>query len=419
MRAKVKKSVSKGKSVVTRKHADEAIALTGAIIDECGPRLTGSDACRKSAYLLKGELEKWCDSTAIEAFEVHPNALLGFMKFTAVAYVVSTAFLFFGRPALAAVGYTFSVVLTVSQFVFYLSLFDRMYRKATGYNLSGVIEPTGEVRRQVIVSGHHDSAFVFNFFTRFPKLYRLRITLGFVVVDIAFFLTWAWIVFYLVTGAAPPFADALRYGAVIAAVFPIQLYFFTSKEATPGAGDNLVASVIALKIAELFSKRKNGGSPRLKHTRLILASFDAEEAGLRGARAYARVHRRRVQALPTCHFNMDCIFDADHLKFMTRDINGFVPLSKDMAKECDAIAGELGYDAELFRMFFGAGGTDAAELAGIGAEATTLMAMSVDIDKETFHYHTGNDTIDRVRPEAVEACLRIIHEYVVRKDAEA
>jgi aminopeptidase YwaD len=405
------------KKNIHRKQAGEAIALTGKIIDECSPRLCGSAACKNSAVIIKKELDKYCDSAGIDEFDVHPNAFLGFMKVSAVTYIVSTVLLFLGYPLPAALGYTSSVVLTVSQFVFYLTLFDRLYKKAMGYNVYGVIEPAGEVKQQIIVSGHHDSAFEFTFFKHFPKLYQLRIVLGFLPIDVACALSWTWVVMSHIYGAPPVFADALRYGALLATVLVVPLYFFTAPRGTPGAGDNLVASVIAVKIAEIFSKKKNRGRPALRNTRVILASFDAEEVGLRGARAFAKEHRERLVSVPTYHFNMDCIFDVNKIKFMTADINGFVRLSKGMAKECAAIAGDFGYRAKLFRMFFGAGATDAAELAKIGAEATTLMAMSTKIEKSAFFYHTALDTIDRVQPEAVEACLKIISEYITRKDA--
>jgi len=50
---------------------------------------------------------------------------------------------------------------------------------------------------------------------------------------------------------------------------------------------------------------------RLAQTRLIFASFDAEEAGLRGSRAYVRAHRAELAALPTCNLNIDSIYTAE------------------------------------------------------------------------------------------------------------
>jgi hypothetical protein len=399
-----------------RKHADDAIAFTARIIDEFGPRLCGTVSCKKAAYRIKDEIKRHCDSSGIEEFDVHPKAFLGFLKASVILYLASSLLIFFGYVVPAALGYTLAVAITVSQFVFYLELFDPFYRKKKGYNVYGVIEPEGEVKQQVLISGHHDSAYIFNFFTRFRRLYRIRIILGVLPIDVAFAAAWCWVVIHYGFGAVPVFADFFRYGSLIAMVFTGQLFFFISSKGSPGAGDNLIASAIALKIAEVFSRKKNRGKAPLKNTRLVILSFDGEEAGLRGARAYAKKHKEELTSVPTCIFNLDSIYDLNEIRFLRSDLNGFVRLSRGMAKECAAITAALGYASKPYRMEFGAGATDAAELAKIGVEATTLIAMTIDLKNESFCYHTGLDTVDKIRPEAVEAVLKIVHAYVIEKD---
>jgi aminopeptidase YwaD len=401
---------------IMRKHAAEALEFTANIVDEFGPRLCGSDACRESAVRIKNEMELHCDSSGIEEFDVHPKAFLGFLKASVIAYLVSSLLLFFGYLIPAALGYTLAVAITVSQFVFYLQIFDPFYKKKKGYNVYGIIEPQGKVKQQILVSGHHDSAYIFNFFTRFRRLYRIRIILGFLPIDLALIATWYWVIMQYGFGTIPVFADALRYGSLISFIFTGQLYFFTSSKGSPGAGDNLIASAIILKTTEVFSKRKNRRKTPLKNTRLVFLSFDGEEAGLRGARAYAKKHREELISIPTYNLNLDSIYDVDEIKFLRSDINGFVKLSRGMIKECASITAALGYTSKPYRMEFGAGATDAAELAKIGVEATTLIAMSVDIKQESFCYHTAKDTVDQIQPEAVEAVLKIVHAYVIEKD---
>jgi aminopeptidase YwaD len=404
------------KTKIIRKHADEAIAYTARIIEEFGPRLCGTDSCKKSAYRIKGEMERYCDSSGIEEFDVRPKAFLGFLKASVILYLASSLLLFFGYLIPAALGYTLAVVMTITQFVFYLELFDPFYKKKKGCNVYGVIEPEGEVKQQILISGHHDSAHIFNFFTRFRRLYRIRIILGFLPVDLAFILAWCWVIMHYGFGFVPVFADIFRYGSLIAIIFTGQLYFFISSKGSPGAGDNLIASAIALKTAEVFSKKKNRGKAQLKNTRLVLLSFDGEEAGLRGARAYAKKHKEELISIPTYNLNLDSIYDVSEIKFLRSDINGFVKLSRGMAKECAEITASLGYTSKPYRMEFGAGATDAAELAKIGVEATTLIAMTIDLNNESFCYHTGLDTVDKIQPEAVEAVLKIVHAYVTGKD---
>ncbi|MBN2159736.1 MAG: M28 family peptidase [Spirochaetes bacterium] len=399
--------------------AKEALDLTQKIIDECGPRLAGTEACRRSGEIIRKEMGKYCDRTEADEFEFHPMALLGFIRATTVAYVVSSLFLFFGYVIPAAIGYTFIAAISLSQFVFYLQIFDPIYKKAKGYNVYGVIEPAGEVKQQIIVSGHHDSAYVFNFFTKFPKLYRIRLILGILPMNVALFLAWTWVIMKYAFDASLPFADLFRYGAIASFIFVVPLYFFIGKNGTPGAGDNMIATAIALKIAGIFGNTGKKKSAALSHTRLIILSFDAEESGLRGARAYARRHRTELLAIPTYCFNMDSIYDLDKIKFLVRDINGFTGLSKKMARRCIHIAGRLGYRIKPLVMPFGGGGTDAAELAKVGVEATTLIAMPVSVERDAVVYHTPEDTVEHIQPQAVEAIIRILHGYILEMDGEA
>ena len=77
------------------------------------------------------------------------------------------------------------------------------------------------------------------------------------------------------------------------------MWFFASKKGTPGAGDNMIASQMAITIGRYFKDHP------LSHTRIVMASFDAEEEGLRGARAFAKLHRQEFQQLPTTLLNVD------------------------------------------------------------------------------------------------------------------
>ena len=407
------------KNTITGRHAAESLDFTRNIIDECGPRLAGTEECKRSGDIIRKEMDRYCDRTEIEEFDFHPLAMLGFIRASAVSFIISSVFLFFGYIIPAAIGYTFGIVISVCQFVFYLQVFDRFYEKKKGYNVYGVIEPAAEVRQQIIVSGHHDSAYVFNYFAKFPKLYRIRLILGLIPINASFFLVWIWVIMKYAFDAIPAFADIFRYGAIASLFFVVPLVFFLGKKGTPGAGDNMIATAIALKIAELFKREGKKGRAALRHTRLVILSFDAEESGLRGARAFAEKHRAELQAIPAYCFNMDSIYDVDKIKFLVSDINGIVKLSGKMAARCVEIAKRHGYGARLMGMPFGGGGTDAAELAKVGVKATTLIAMPVSIERDVVVYHTLHDTVDHVHPEAVEACIKILHAYIVEMDGEA
>jgi len=396
----------------------DSLNLTQKIIDACGPRLTGTPETRKSAGMIGDELGKSCDTTAVEEFDVHPGAFLGFLKISTVLYCISTVFLFFDFVLIAAAGYLLGGIIALSQFIFYWELFDPFYKKMKGYNVTGTIEPEGEVRQQIILTGHHDSAYEFRYFTHMPHLYRIRAFIYIFSLIVPMLMTLVWAVCRFGFAMEPFYTDILRYTAMVLVPLAVPMYFYTGRKGTPGAGDNLIASAMVVKLAEIFGKAKAEGEG-MKHTRLIFLSVDAEEAGLRGSRAYVRRHRQEFVSMPTFNFNMDSIYMVDRIKFCISDINGLVRLSRDMAEECRSLAAELGYDSEFFAIYPGVGGTDAAEFAKAGVEATTLIAMPTDIEKETVVYHTPNDTVEHIEPEAVEAVLAIAMSYVNKKEHDA
>jgi putative aminopeptidase FrvX len=191
-------------------------------------------------------------------------------------------------------------------------------------------------------------------------------------------------------------------------------YFFmvALRRGSPGAGDNLVSSVLAIRFAREVAGRK---TELLRTTRLRVVSFDAEEAGLRGAAAYMRAWK--ASPLPCFHLNLDSLYARDELRVLTSDINGSVPLSRTMVDELVSCAQECGISVSRFAMIFGAGGTDAAESARRGIASTTLIAMPTNVFRGNLVYHTERDTVEHVEPAVVEACLRIAATFLRRLEA--
>ena len=206
--------------------------------------------------------------------------------------------------------------------------------------------------------------------------------------------------------------------AAIGLVFVGPLYFLVPRLPSPGAGDNLNACAMAVKVAEYFAARSRAGSP-LRHTRLVFLSTDGEEAGQRGAIAYAERHASELTALPTYVFNVDSVYKVRDLAVLTRDRHGTLPLSARMARQCHELAARLGYSLKEMALLPGSGSTDAAAFARLGVEATSIIGVSAALGKDRLVYHTPWDTVDAIEPEAVEAVLDIAVNYIMGKDREA
>ncbi|MEA3392681.1 MAG: M28 family peptidase, partial [Candidatus Marinimicrobia bacterium] len=392
---------------------DKVFTFTEALINKFGPRKAGSQASRDCADELHREMKGFADDARIEEFGVHAGAFLGWIRILVSLYAVGTAFLWLSKPWITAILLFLGIIIMIFQFFLYKHAIDFLYPKKTGKNVIGVVEPEGEVKQQIIISGHHDSARIFNFYIHQPKLYTLRVMGGIGILATIFLLSTV----LTFAGLSQIFTTIVATLASVGALIVLQLWFFASSKATPGAGDNLVSSAMAIEALRQISKNKKAGEG-LKHTRIIALSFDAEEEGLRGAYAYARRHKDEFNSIPTFLYNIDCPYFLDDLFFLTSDINGSVKLSEDLAGECAESAKKFGYPSCTKPITFLTGGTDAAELAKVGVETTTMLAMPWDNSERASYYHTPNDIIENVEKAAVKAGLEIFFSLVTEKDSK-
>jgi hypothetical protein len=296
------------------------------------------------------------------------------------------------------------MVILILQFIMYLPIIDIFYPGKTAQNVIGTLEPTGDVKQTIIISGHHDSARIFNFFIHQPSLYNLRVT-G------SIFMVITMLILSILLNVIPdlgPFELIFKIVLSLGALLVAQMWFFASNKGTPGAGDNLIASNIALVLGAHFKANP------LKHTRIKIVSFDAEEEGLRGARYYAK--HEAFTDMPTYLLNADCIYDENELFFLTSDINNTVKLSESLAKDLQNTATKLNIKTSVKPIAILTGGTDAAELAKKGVQATTLIGMPWSNDNRSSVYHTPNDLPEAVSKKAVEASLAIFKTYIEEKD---
>jgi len=133
------------------------------ICNEVGVRPPGSEAERKTAQIIEERLRKYCDEVVVEEFVTCPRVLQALIDFVVYSYLIALILYMF-LPYLSAV----LVMAGVS--IFYLTRFrgkeilDKFVRKAKSQNVIGRIKPTGDVKKYVIFSGHHDSAYMMPLF---------------------------------------------------------------------------------------------------------------------------------------------------------------------------------------------------------------------------------------------------------------
>lgn len=398
-----------------RSAAGDVLELTGRLVDRFGPRIFGSASCARTAEEIATELGRHCDGVRKERFSARPGAFWNSTRVSAVAYIAGTILLIVGGDWIyLSVLFFLIILLEIVNFVFYAHLFDPFFPRVEGNNVVGTVEPAGTAKQQVIVVGHHDSTYVYTFFTRLRKLFALRVLGAYLFAFFGFFTSILFGVYRLVDQTEPVCSDALLIALLAGLVFIVPIFFYIGRKGSPGAGDNLVACALGIKVAEFF-----GGLPeprRLQRTRLTILSTDGEEPGLLGAEAFARKHRKELHAMKTYVLNFDSIYRTRDLTLLTKDRNGTIRLSGAMVEEFGAIAAKLDYPVKVIPIPTFAGATDAARFAEIGVEASSIVGLPIPPIRENPGFHTPDDTLEQIEPEAVAACLGIACRYIEEKD---
>ncbi|NLJ46297.1 MAG: M28 family peptidase, partial [Treponema sp.] len=377
--------------------AQKVLEETDRLVRRYGSRLAGSEAGRAVARELADRMEGFCDRVRMEEFEARPASFYAYTKILPCAYVLGLGALFLDRGLylLPALGIAFGIALMVSQFALYGRLGDGLFPARTCVNVEGVVEPEGEAEYELLLSGHHDSAPVARIYSGpFQKFYALAIFAPY-----PFFLLELGLLIARAAGGVPEIPGG--WTAALLAGLPFAAAYFLmidTRRGSPGAGDNLAASVLCVEIARELAARKRD---LLRRTRVRVLSFDAEEAGLRGSAAYLRSRAGEIRERPAYMLNFDSLYDAAHLQALDRDVNGFVRLSREVARDAAECLRVEGYEARVYSMVFG--GTDAAEAAQAGIAATSVIAMPTAVVREGLVYHTPRDTVSAVGSDAVEA----------------
>jgi hypothetical protein len=113
---------------------------------------------------------------------------------------------------------------------------------------------------------------------------------------------------------------------------------------------------------------------------------------------------------------MDSIYRLQDLCFLKSEINGTVPLDEKLEQKCMGIAESLGYKIPSMQMPFGGGSTDAAEFAKAGIPALSIIGLDTTFTSGDVPYHTNFDTVDKIEPEAVLACMQIAEQLIIEID---
>ncbi len=393
--------------------------LTRDLINEFGERVAGSPQCLASAKKIAELFKPNCDTVNEEFFQIHPASFWNVGRIVALSYIISIALLLKGGflVYIAAVLNLFGLIYGITLYILFERAFDMLFPSAKACNVAGIIEPTDKVKQQIIVAGHHDSPYVLSFLEHFQLIAGIRLLLAIIIYLISTFACLYALISQLIFKNTWLLHGFQLWLLIIGLIFVLPLFFLFSAKKSPGAGDNLNATSIAIKLAEFFNLRRQQGLS-LKNTRLILLSPDAEEAGLRGGYDYAIRHKPELAAVPSFVINIDCLYKLPYIAVLKRDRNDTISLSKQMADDFVNLATELGISLKKIDLPLGKGGTDAAAFMKYGVESTSIIGISTSLLIKDVVYHTTRDTVDHIEPEAVKAAFELIINYIINTDSK-
>lgn len=392
------------------------------IIKTVGPREPGSPEAFKAQEMLKADLEKYADEVHYEEYKMAPKAFLHFTKsvsVSSIAAIIAGGALKFGKfdkcpklaklakcPALphALVGGTLvgGLFVTAMEFLLYKQFCDVFYKKVTGRNLIATRKATEELKKRIVISGHIDSAYEWrHVYYGKDKLMGplMGMTIGSGAASAAIGTLSA---IFAATGKSGKFADFLKdksyYFHFFTLLNMLTLFAFVDfKTLSPGANDNLTGTMAAATALKMLDE----AGIKFKNTEVVAMITDGEEAGLRGAKQFAKDHYKEYveSGVDTAVLCVDTLTDLEYLNVYNRDMTGTVKHDQGFAQLVMDSAIESGHDNLKFaNVFFGS--SDAAAFTQAGIKATCLAAMD---PAPADYYHNRRDSYDRLQPEAIEA----------------
>lgn len=397
-----------------KKEAQQVFNFTKLIIDECGPRLPGSEEEAKAVPIIARELEKSCGTKAIiEPFKIAPNASIGAIPTLGMMGFVSVA-LFYVSPIATIAMLTLMLIHAVLQIFCYTGIFDFLFHKLTSHNVYSVIEPkSGKVDYTLIYSGHNDSSWNWTHSASSPKTMIFKTVCG--VLGCALLLAIA--IAAVATGhlSFNDIKQGMNAQSLVIYLLPlitlIPFYWLASflsmnkKTASPGAMDNLTGVGLSMVMGRYF---KNNPDKQPKNARIIVMGLGAEEAGLKGSFAFVKKHMDADDGLLVNPYliNLDSFRDYDHFNVVKGDLWLFSRFDKDMRRIALESMRELGCKpTEIVNPI---GGCDSTPFCRKGVPTVTLCAQN---PTATDYYHTFRDHYDNLNMDTLVKSCEVVEKF--------
>ncbi len=387
------------------------------VIGTIGPRESGYESEHKAQDYVADLMEDTADKVEKEPMSMHPHAFMGWVpidgSLMTIASLILILLLFnvFTGTAwkwIMLVCTVISVVCIVGEFLLYKEMLDPLFPKKDSYNVVCTRKAAGETKRRIVFSGHIDSAYEWHY-TYLGGGHLLTFVIAYSIISLVANLVMDILVLCGVSAA--PLIIIMKILALASLpAFITVLFFLKWNLCVPGANDNLTGVFASMAVMRFLDKN----DIRFENTEVISMSTSGEEAGLRGAKAFAKAHAKEYEesGVETICICTDTLRDFDDMGIYNKDMSGTVKLDAETADLVRRASQEVGLDLPYANVFFGS--SDAAALAQGGMKACCLAAMDPTPAR---YYHTRLDTPDNLDPKTISAGIKTLIETAFLFDA--
>lgn len=372
------------------------------ICSQIPTRRPGSNGERKAAEYMASLLQSdgHCENTSVESFREHPSSFYGYCILSAIFDTLS-GIGFFLHPAIGLISGCISLLLFLFFFVLYKPVIDPLFPEREGTNVTAICPPQGNVKRRILLNAHVDASWEFT----------LNYHLGGIAFEIPNVMATAGVLFNIfvavcaLCGLGNWTHTAACWGLLFIPFFVAVGFTYNPRRVVPGANDNL--SGCAMGMGMLSILWSEGAS--LYHTEIGVILTGSEEAGLRGSKAWCKVHAGEFKDVPTFIITIDTIHSPDQLMINTKDLNGTVSCDPALCKALLTAAKDAGVPCKEAKIPLFGGATDSAAFTQGGFRSASITAMSHKLES---YYHTRRDTPDQLNEEGLGNCYALLAKLI-------
>ena len=379
-------------------------------------RAPGTESERKAQEFFRDELKKYADEVEMEDFDLHPHAFMGFIILAGLFSLISV-FMYWLAPKgivfpIIGIVMTFvSILMFVFEFLMYRSFVDFLFPKRVSRNVMARRKPSGEVKRRIIFGGHADAAYEWTF-SLHGQLAALVPVIGGAIISMFTLFGFNLAAAIHSAGGSFEMAGAWKVLGIIAlCLIPfciLILFFINWRVIVDGANDNLSACYIAIAVLKQMADQDF----RFENTEVCCLISGSEEAGLRGAKAYAKRHKEDLQDVETVYVAMDTMREVEQLQVYTKGCTWTVWDSEAVGDLIHEAGVNVGIDMPRAEIYPGAIDAEGFSMYGL----TAAGFCGVNHDPKTY-YHTRKDTPDNIGEDCIELSLKVCEETARLYDA--